>query len=73
MIGSNIFNVVGILGLSGLVRPLSFEAIQATDYLIVILFSLLLIPLLYSGRKLVRLEGGLLLAIYLGYLWLLWP
>lgn len=39
----------------------------------VILFSLLLFPLLYTGKKLVRMEGGLLLAIYAAYLWMLWP
>lgn len=73
VIGSNIFNVVGILGISGLISPLAFEAIQSIDYLTVILFSLLLFPLLHTGKKLVRLEGGLLLSIYVGYLWILWP
>lgn len=38
-----------------------------------ILFTVLLIPLLYTGRKLHRVEGGVLLALYFGYLFLLWP
>ena len=38
-----------------------------------IIFTVLLIPLLYTGRVLHRLEGLLLLALYGVYLYMLWP
>ena len=36
-------------------------------------FTVLLVPLLYTGRILHRLEGLALIALYAGYLFLLWP
>ncbi len=73
IIGSNIFNILGILGISSLVVPISVTNIQLTDYLVMIGLSILLLPVLWSGLKVRRLEGGLLLACYMGYLYLLWP
>ncbi len=43
------------------------------DYATMIIFTVLLIPLLYTGRVLHRLEGGVLLALYGLYLFALWP
>jgi cation:H+ antiporter len=43
------------------------------DYGFMIAFSLLLLPLLYTGRVLHRVEGLLLLGLYGIYLFLLWP
>lgn len=73
VIGSNVFNILGILGLASLVSPLYAPGISMRDYGVVIAFTLLLIPLLYTGRLLHRLEGGLLLTIYGFYLFVLWP
>lgn len=73
IVGSNVFNVFGILGVASLLSPLSAPGIAALDYGAMILFTVLLIPLLYTGRLLHRVEGGLLLALYGGYLFLLWP
>lgn len=72
VIGSNIFNILGILGLTSLVAPVSLVEIQTIDMAVMLLLSIGLLPLLYTGRKLIRLEGVALLAVYLGYLgWLL--
>lgn len=73
VVGSNVFNILGILGVSGLVKPLQSSGVTLTDYGFMIAFSLLLLPLLYTGRVLHRLEGALLLGIYGVYLFLLWP
>ncbi|MBC2595454.1 calcium/sodium antiporter [Ruficoccus amylovorans] len=73
VVGSNIFNILGILGISGLVAPIHATGIQPLDTLMVIVFTVLLLPLLYTGRRLIRLEGLLLLAVYGLYLWMLWP
>lgn len=73
VVGSNIFNIVGILGIAGFVAPINSNSINPMDYLMVILYSVLLLPLIFTGRKLIRIEGVFLLSVYGIYLWLLWP
>lgn len=73
VIGSNVFNVLGILGVASMVSPLSAPGIAVTDYVTMLVFTVLIIPLLYTGRMLHRLEGGLLLGLYGVYLFMLWP
>ena len=69
MIGSNIFNILGILGVSALVQPLPVSAqMVAVDAWWMIGSAALLLPLLRSGMRLTRLEGGALVAAYLAYL-----
>ncbi len=73
IIGSNIFNIAGILGVAACLRPLSAPGIHALDLWVMLAFSVGLLPLLWSGRKLQRWEGALLLAGYIAYLWKIWP
>lgn len=73
VIGSNVFNVLGILGIASLVSPLSAPGISTMDYVTMLVFTVLIIPLLYTGRMLHRMEGGLLLGLYGVYLFMLWP
>jgi cation:H+ antiporter len=69
MIGSNIFNVLGILGVTALLRPLSVSpAIVSGDLWWMLGTALLLLPLLHSGGRLSRPEGGVLVAAYATYL-----
>jgi len=65
ILGSNIFNLLGILGVSALLQPLPVHAriLQFDQW--VMLATAILVPLfLYSGRRISRLEGGILLAGY---------
>ncbi|MEP4522474.1 MAG: calcium/sodium antiporter, partial [Alloalcanivorax venustensis] len=71
VVGSNVFNILGILGVTSLVSPLYAPGISWTDYAAMLAFTVLLIPLLYTGRILHRLEGLALIALYAGYLFLL--
>ena len=73
IVGSNIFNILAILGLASLTSPLHAPGIQSLDYVVMIVFTVLLIPLLYTGRLLHRLEGATLLTLYSVYLFILWP
>lgn len=73
IIGSNIFNVLGVLGTAAMVKPLDTSGIMATDLWFMVIFSIVLLPFLYTGLKLQRGEGILLLLGYGVYLWLLWP
>ena len=73
VVGSNVFNILGILGVASIVSPLHAPGISWMDYAVMMTFTVLLLPLLYTGRILHRLEGLALLALYGGYLFILWP
>lgn len=70
ILGSNIFNLLGILGVSALLQPLPVHArILQFDQWVMLGAALLLIVFLYTGRRLGRMEGGLLLigyGVYIG-------
>ena len=65
VIGSNIFNLGLVLGTASMIHPLGLSrfAVQA-EVLPALGFCLLLIPLAYTGARVSRAEGGLLLAGY---------
>jgi cation:H+ antiporter len=73
IIGSNIFNMLGILGMAALVRPMTGEGIKMTDLYVAIAFAVALVPMLWSGRILQRWEAGMLLGGYIVYVGTLWP
>jgi cation:H+ antiporter len=73
VIGSNIFNIFGILGTVSIVKPIPAAAkIIHQDALWMLGISLLIfVPVLRPTRIASRVEGGLLLAVYAAYLvWL---
>lgn len=71
ILGSNIFNLLGILGLSALLQPLPVHArILHFDQWVMLGTSLLLLLFLCTGRHLSRAEGGVLLMGYGIYVWL---
>lgn len=64
-VGSNIFNLLSILGVSGLIRPIAVASSLLTfEVPAMILFALLLVPLAWRGRVLGRVSGSVLLAGY---------
>jgi cation:H+ antiporter len=72
IIGSNIFNLLGILGTAGLILPLQVSAgMLASDVWWMLGTALVLFPLMYIGKRLSRLDGALLFGVYGAYLWLL--
>ena len=70
VIGSNLFNLLGILGCASLVKPLAASTqIMNWDYFWMAGITLLLIPCFYrSTPGIRRYEGGIILAAYIGYL-----
>jgi cation:H+ antiporter len=73
VVGSNIFNIFLILGVTGVIHPLPIAAESQVDLLVLIAITLVLFLLIYNHRQrqLVRVHGILFLslyAIYLGYL-----
>jgi cation:H+ antiporter len=73
VIGSNIFNVLGILGTVALVRPIpaSTRLIHHDAFWMLGISVFAFLPAVKPGRTMSRLEGAVLLAVYSGYiLWL---
>ena len=68
ILGSNLFNVFGILGVSAILQPLPVTGRMASvDQWVMLSSALLLTVLLMSGRRLNRFEGGLLVGCYVAY------
>ncbi|BBO71869.1 K+-dependent Na+/Ca+ exchanger [Desulfosarcina alkanivorans] len=73
VVGSNIFNVFFILGVSAVIRPLPFNPAANVDMGAMMASGILLFVFMFSGRVRImdRWEGGLALLVYglyLGYL-----
>lgn len=73
VIGSNIFNLLGSLGVAGLVCPLTFPGIQTIDLITMTIYAIVLLPLITTGFIIRRSEGFLLLAGYGVYLYFILP
>ena len=70
IVGSNIFNIGLILGMSSLVTPLSSSAITPVDY--VVMIGAAVLPLLLGLKgKIGRLGGVLMLGSFVAYTWYL--
>jgi cation:H+ antiporter len=74
ILGSNIYNILGIGGVTALIAPTAIPAQIATfDNLVMVAISVVLLGLARTGWKIGRLEGALLLAGYIAYVWWIWP
>lgn len=69
VVGSNIFNIFFILGVSAVIRPAGVAEAASFDMLVNILASVLLFLFIFTGRgrKLQRAEGMILLLLYIIY------
>jgi cation:H+ antiporter len=68
LIGSNIFNILFILGVTATVRPLEVETeLVRLDLAVMLVLTLVVWGFLATGRRLVRWEGVVLFAGYCGY------
>ncbi|MBO7153321.1 MAG: calcium/sodium antiporter [Lentisphaeria bacterium] len=67
VVGSNIFNVLAICGITPFIAPISAPGISWVDLAMMMGVSVLLYPLMTTGFTISRKEGVLLFAIYVGY------
>ena len=72
-VGSNLFNIMFVLGIAALVVPLNGKGISSIDLYVMLGVTILLLPTVWTGRILDRKEGFLFMAIYVGYMYHLWP
>jgi cation:H+ antiporter len=67
IIGSNIFNALAIPGIAALVTPIERGGVGAVDLGIMLVVSVVALGFMYTGSRLTRAEGAMLLAGYVGY------
>lgn len=67
VVGSNVFNLLGILGLCAVVKPLDTSGLGWVDLIVMLGVAVALLPLAKSGGRISRLEGTALLLVYAGY------
>jgi cation:H+ antiporter len=76
VLGSNMFNLLAVLGLPGLIHPLATpEGVMERDFPIMFGFTVLLFAFAYGFRgpgRLTRLEGGVLLTGFIAYMGLMY-
>ncbi|MGB7784802.1 MAG: calcium/sodium antiporter [Salinimicrobium sp.] len=70
VVGSNIFNIFLILGISGTIVPISINPASFFDIMVNILAGLLLFIFIFTGkgRQLERWEGIIFLMLFVGYI-----
>lgn len=69
VVGSNIFNVLLVLGVNGTIAPMPVPNGGTTDLLVMSALTLVLLPMgMTDGARIVRREGALLLAAYFGFM-----
>lgn len=73
IVGSNIFNILAILGISSLITPMRAPGIDQISICFMLGVSVLLLPFMRTGFVLNRLEGAIFLLLYGGYMVYLWP
>lgn len=70
-VGSNLFNILCVLGLSSAVSPLGIQVSQTAlefDIPVMIAVAFACLPIFFTGNKIVRWEGGLFLFYYVAYM-----
>ena len=69
LIGSNIFNIMAVIGITGMVKPISISSkIMSFDMYWLLGISLMILPLIIIGSRIGRLKGLLLLIVYISYI-----
>jgi cation:H+ antiporter len=70
VVGSNIFNILAVLGISGLVAPEGIEVVRsavAFDIPVMTAVALACLPIFFSGYLIARWEGALFMGYYVAY------
>lgn len=72
ILGSNIWNILSIIGITSVIKPIKVASdFINSDYLWLIGISILLFPLMKTKMMISKIEGSILLFIYLTYLFFL--
>lgn len=66
-VGSNIFNILLILGVTAIIHPISSLGFDTVDYAVMLGTSIILVPLAYQKLTITRWNSVILLVIYVSY------
>jgi cation:H+ antiporter len=70
VIGSNVFNILGVVGLAGLVAPIPLVVPQSLlqfDVLVMLAVAFACLPVFFTGANIARWEGAVFLVYYIAY------
>ncbi len=69
ILGSNVFNILMILGLSSTIQPLVIKDINVIDYLMMLVAAVMtyLVTFTFGKKRFDRIEGFIFLGVYVGY------
>jgi cation:H+ antiporter len=67
VVGSSLFNLLGVLGAVGVIRATETSGLLVADLGVLLLITAVVYPLVRSGRRVSRREGAVLLAGYIAY------
>ena len=68
IVGSNIFNILFVLGVTGLIQPIPFENAFILDSALGIVATVLLFIFVFHDKKLTKWKGAVFLALYAAYI-----
>ena len=72
VLGSNVFNILMILGVTGLISPMHIQGITTIDLAVMVLSMVMLWLFSFTKYRIERWEGFVLIAVFLGYIsWLI--
>ena len=66
-VGSNIFNILMVLGIAASISPVALISVNLIDILVLIGFSFLVLVYVTTGKKVTRTEGASMACLYLIY------
>lgn len=69
VIGSNIFNILFVLGIAGAISPVEFIFSNVVDTMVLIVISAVVLLLAWRKKQLWRFEGGVMIAMYAAYIY----
>lgn len=67
IVGSNIFNVLFVMGVSAVIYPVDIAIENYADLWILLAAMLVVVPMMYTSKKISRWEGVLMMLGYVGY------
>jgi len=68
IIGSNIFNLLLVLGVSSVINPIVIDQSSILDLSILTLAMIVILPIMYTGKKITRPEGIFMTLAYIAYM-----
>ncbi len=69
VIGSNIFNILFVLGVAGVISPMDFISSNLVDTVVLIVISMAVLCMAWRKKQLWRFEGGIMIAMYAAYIY----